>query len=789
MMNRFIAFLAIAMFLCVPLASSAGTTAYAIGPAPTASSTPSAVIDLNKATPEQKEKFYQDPKLKVAKLPLPAGFSIADFFKYNNEKEALVLSGPPRIQLAKSSYAGDFNGVSFQLTIDDKSDMVAAGDQSFKNVPKGSKVSWDGKFLSLILPEQADARGKKTQKALQLKGDGTAKVESDGKTVSLSGADIRMVYGEKGKEMSTITGKKATATLDTSNGRIVGDSGVQVRDNRFGVFTFQERSAALTLSDAEAKMEGKFLFDTKDNRHLEVGQTGSVGHYYPGKQEFMFDKKGLVIDRDLGIKGMQSDDGKPFYVGLKKGLESELRGKNAILIDSGMVTTPKKGAGKLTPNQRDALAKDIIDSSVLPDELKNKLSKLVDDSKGKSEVEKKALREKLKVEILKSVEDNPKLIVYLFQLDAFSKVSDKMKEELKKGTDPVSAFNKLSAEDQKTIKGVSPSIESILKEKFPQNQAAASGERAIVKLFGDVSGAYQSESKSWVDFESALKVSASNPTARALSIELTGSDGKVARIDGKGVHLLNDKVKIGALEWTKWSASSKPATPSPVVRAPKTSPESDEYKWNVRNYKSYGREAVSIVEDNEALKDFRDIFTPDGKPDVEKIKALQAKLNEGRDEGEKLTVDGKLGQNTLEALQEVDASSADPSFKTSPAEPYIAQDKQDQKAQKSSPRTPSETLLAARVREMLAKEESGEITTEQYNDFINSLESSHPGLDINIDTGEINKFPGRPSPSAQAREKLGGSLLAELYLSNPKNRADIAAAAAIAEKIRTNPKS
>ena len=61
--------------------------------------------------------------------------------------------------------------------------MVAAGDQSFKNVPKGSKVSWDGKFLSLILPEQADARGKKTQKALQLKGDGTAKVESDGKTV------------------------------------------------------------------------------------------------------------------------------------------------------------------------------------------------------------------------------------------------------------------------------------------------------------------------------------------------------------------------------------------------------------------------------------------------------------------------------------------------------------------------------------------------------------------------------------------------------------------------------
>ena len=112
-----------------------------------------------------------------------------------------------------------------------------------------------------------------------------------------------MVYGEKGKEMSTITGKKATATLDTSNGRIVGDSGVQVRDNRFGVFTFQERSAALTLSDAEAKMEGKFLFDTKDNRHLEVGQTGSVGHYYPGKQEFMFDKKGLVIDRDLGIKG------------------------------------------------------------------------------------------------------------------------------------------------------------------------------------------------------------------------------------------------------------------------------------------------------------------------------------------------------------------------------------------------------------------------------------------------------------------------------------------------------
>jgi len=813
MIRRFITLLAIAMLLCVPLAYSASATAPAAGPAPAAAAaSPSAVTDLNRATDDQKKQFYQDPKLSSAKFPLPAGFTISDFFKYNEDRAALVLNGPPRIQLANAKYSGAFNGVSFQLDVDGKSDIVAAGDQVFNNIPKGSKVSWDGRFLSLILPEQSDASGKKSQKVLQLKGDGTVDVSGDGKTVTINGASISAVYGDKGQAMSTITGKKATVKIDTSNGRIVGDVGAEVRDDRYGVFTFKEKGAALTLSNREAKIEGKFLFDTKDNRHLEVGQAGSVGHYYPGKQEFMFDKKGLVVDRDLGIKGAQSDDNKPFYVGLEKSLENELKGKNGILIysrsgESGAAGKAKPSAGKLDASARSELGRSMIEGSNLPEKIKSLLGDALDkrvaiekqierDPSRKAELSKQldAIDQGLQASVLSSAFTDPEIGKVIPKLLGLKGPRDAFSNRLKAGADPITAFNSLDAEQKKAILDLNPSFEDLLKAKFSQNKKAASGEVAIVKLFGAASGAYQSSEGQWIAFKNVLKVEADKPTARALTIELTGSDGRLAEISGKGVRLSkNEKVVIGALDWTEWSPASKPSAPvTSVIKAPKASSESEEYKWNIRNYKNYGREAVSIVEENEALKDFKDIFDADGKPDVEKIKALQAKLNEGREEDEKLTVDGKLGRGTLAALHEADASSADPSFKTSPTEPYIAQDKQDVKAQKMAPRSSSESVLVARIKEMWTKEEKGEITTEQYNDFINSLEASHPGLDIDIDSGEVNRFPGKTSPMAQARDKLGADrsgLLAEIYLSNSKNRADVDAAAAIAEKIRANPGS
>lgn len=790
-MKKTLALILISIMMCVPAALAAPAAA----PVAPASSAPAAggSSDLSKMSLEEKKQFYNLENLRTLK-EIPNGFSLNDFFDYNDKATEFVLDGPPKLILKKGQY-GDtdtFKTNQFKLTAvgDASIESIRAGEQEFKDIPKGSTVEWNGKRLKLTLPNKKTLEFSEQEKG----GGGTAKI-----TKIPGNPDEYMIYGEFNQAATFGDALiEGNVNIFTGDGLIKGRKGTIVRDPRFGTFKFLSDGGSLELSDTRARLTGEFHFTTKENRDLK---TSGDWEYDANTQIFKNNnKEGSITDRDSGVTGKAKND-VPFQFGLNEG--TQLTGDGIVVGKLFIPSAAGSEPGKLSDKQ----IKD-TKQAVLNAVLAAKSIELVGLSMmATANVEKDirayfkdtgeiGLSENLRT-TLSGVADGTSW--------GSSALTEWQKKDIRKLLDNLPSFDRaISSGDPREIKSVILSIKTQairdLKEEFKDNpsvlnqrtaQATALSDRITgiiptpqpsqvktqapfftVRVFGDVEGTFLNRDDKEVTFRyinDKFEVDSNGATSKYQSLKFVTESGKEFTQQGAGLQNNNERLTMASLPRNTRAQQSAAAAATP---APAALSEDDKkaFEWNRARYDTYGRKAQGLVSEHSELSQFNGIFGADSKPDVQKIKEMQEKLNEGRED--KLKVDGKLGQLTLDAMNDKVAWKG---YKANPDEPYDAQQKMDSMAKKAVSKSSLDQALDMQVRRANEQFEAGKITEDQYDDMLDTLEERFPGL--RIDEGEVQSYPTRKASHSDVTASAAGEKekvrLADLLLTNPRLSAEV----------------